>query len=239
MDYGDPLRRKLKPRRIQRKVVAELRRATAPIAARRSPLRNQSFAVGASSFTYFVHPHNTTWRNERAVEIPLALEFLRDRDGNGLEFGNVLSRYGVSSGITTVVDKYERAPGVVNEDIVDFAPNGPFDFIVSISTLEHVGWDERPRTPEKVELAFHRLRSLLAPSGRMFVTTPLGHNEALDAAVLEKRWPVECQTTLVRDGAGWTATPELEWRPYEVGRGANAIWVAIVASSDENSDPHS
>jgi len=40
-----------------------------------------------------------------------------------------------------IVDKYEIAPSVVNEDLVNFKPGKKYDLIVSISTLEHVGWD--------------------------------------------------------------------------------------------------
>jgi hypothetical protein len=38
-----------------------------------------------------------------------------------------------------VLDKYEQAPGVINEDVVSFSPPQKYDLIVSVSTLEHVG----------------------------------------------------------------------------------------------------
>ena len=47
-----------------------------------------------------------------------------------------------------MVDKYERAPGVVNRDVLDLDDLGHFELVVAISTLEHVGWDEEPRRPE-------------------------------------------------------------------------------------------
>ena len=36
-----------------------------------------------------------------------------------------------------------RPAGVQNFDVLDFDP-GPLDWIIAISTLEHVGWDEEP-----------------------------------------------------------------------------------------------
>ena len=44
-----------------------------------------------------------------------------------------------------IVDKYEKKKGIINQDIVDYKPDKKYDLIISISTLEHVGWDETPR----------------------------------------------------------------------------------------------
>jgi hypothetical protein len=135
-------------------------------------------------YAYFAHPYNATWRNERAVEIPLAREFLaRFPGGVGLEVGNVMSHYGPIR--HTVLDKYEADPRVVAVDVVDFHPPQRFDYILSISTLEHVGRDEVPCEPEKSPRALAHLRALVQPDGRLFVTCPLGYNPALDRAVLE------------------------------------------------------
>ena len=43
---------------------------------------------------------------------------------------------------------------------IDLGGIGPFDLIVAISTLEHVGWDESPRDPAKAPRAVEVLRSL-------------------------------------------------------------------------------
>jgi len=94
----------------------------------------------------------------------------------------VLGHYG--HGGHDVVDKYEVAPGVNNVDIADFAPARPYDLIVSISTLEHVGWDEEPRTPEKLLFVLERLEQVcLAPGGTLLATLPVGYNAFLDAAL--------------------------------------------------------
>lgn len=111
--------------------------------------------------------YNASWSNERAIEIPLAQERIRQAAGKRiLEIGNVLAYYGQVP--HEVVDKYERADGVRNIDVVDFHPAAPYDLIISISTLEHVGWDETPRDPAKLLRAVTHLTGLLAPGGELF-----------------------------------------------------------------------
>jgi hypothetical protein len=45
-----------------------------------------------------------------------------------------------------IVDKYESAPGVINKDIVTFKLEGKkYELMISISTLEDVGWNGTPR----------------------------------------------------------------------------------------------
>lgn len=137
---------------------------------------------------YLADSYNTTWLNERTVEVPIALKYVDPvlaRGGLVLEVGNVLSHYGRSG--HTVVDKYEVAPGVVNADIMEFDPPQKFDLVISISTIEHVGWDERPREPEKAIAAIERLRQFVAPGGELVVTIPPGYNEFLDQAVRDGR----------------------------------------------------
>ncbi|MCI4349614.1 MAG: hypothetical protein L3J93_05300, partial [Thermoplasmata archaeon] len=106
----------------------------------------RTFTLNGAAFPYFDHPYNHTWANERRVEVPLALARLRALGGGRcLEVGNVLSHYANRSPDWTIVDKYERAEGVVNVDFLEFAPRTGFDLVLSVSTLEHIGWDEQPR----------------------------------------------------------------------------------------------
>ncbi|TAK16890.1 MAG: hypothetical protein EPO37_07710, partial [Nitrosarchaeum sp.] len=77
--------------------------------------------------------------NERSVEIPLAIDMLKKNNGkNILEIGNVTSNYCNIPHI--VVDKYEKETNIINQDVIDFNSKAKFDLIISISTLEHVGW---------------------------------------------------------------------------------------------------
>lgn len=140
-----------------------------------------SFTLDGDTLTYFHHPYNATWRNERAVEIPVARRFLTNVFGPGLEVGNVLGHYGPV--FHTVIDKYEPSAGVINVDVVDYRPPDRYGWIVAISTLEHVGWDEAPKDPDKAVRAIAHLRTLLRPGGRLLVTCPVGHNPGLDHAI--------------------------------------------------------
>lgn len=56
---------------------------------------SRTFSYRGAQLAYFVHRHNYTWLNERAVEIPIArLALTGVGNGRVLEVGNVLSHYG-------------------------------------------------------------------------------------------------------------------------------------------------
>ena len=143
----------------------------------------QTFEFAGKTYRYHIHPYSL--KNERAVEVSLALDFLREHPGEILEIGNVLSNY--ASIPHEVVDKYEKAPGVINEDVVTFAPGKKYDSIVTVSTLEHVGWDETPREPEKIIRAINHLKELLKDHGELFVTMPMDSNDLVDKMVREQK----------------------------------------------------
>ena len=139
-----------------------------------------TFDVDGTAHAYLRHAYNYTWLNERAVEIPLAAAVLAEAGPGArvLEVGNVLGHYQRID--HTVVDKYERAPGVHNVDVVDIDLPGPYDLILAVSTLEHVGLDEEVQDPGKPARAVAHLTALLAPGGRLWCTFPVGYNAALD-----------------------------------------------------------
>jgi len=139
----------------------------------------KTFTFSGGYYNYFIHKYNTTWKNERTVEIPIILKIINESEGKEiLEVGNVLSHYFPVK--HDVVDKYEQANNVIMQDVCDFQSPKKYDLIVSISTLEHVGWDERPRDPMKILQAIENLKSLLAPKGKIIVTLPLGYNTEMD-----------------------------------------------------------
>jgi SAM-dependent methyltransferase len=167
-----------------RPVVGDLARfgtqavAGLPWTARRS---RGTFELMGRRYPYLYHRHKLTWLTERAVEVPVAQAIVDGAGGKRvLEIGNVLSHYRPQTHV--VLDKYERAPGVLNRDVLELDDIGQFDLIVAISTLEHVGWDEAPRDPSKPLRAIRALRSALAPGGLLVITAPVGYNAALDAA---------------------------------------------------------
>jgi Methyltransferase domain len=166
----------------------------------------KKISFDGADLSYFYHPHNHTWLNERMIEVPLILYlWQRCRLENKciLEVGNVLSHYFPIQ--HDVVDKYEIAPGVINEDITKFQPSRRYDLIISISTLEHVGWDELPQRPEKVLEAITHLKSLLNPKGEIYITLPIGENPYLDEYLREGRIQFDEQYNFIRIG-------RMEWR---------------------------
>ena len=194
--------------------------------------RASTFTFRGNSYRYLRHRYNATWRNERAVEIPIARSFLAGIPAKKvLEIGNVLSHYGPVS--HQVVDKYEQAEGVTNADVCDFNPGRKYDLILSISTLEHVGWDEEPKDESKVLRAFENLRSLLEPQGRLVVTIPLGYNPSLDRMIGEGRIRFAESVYLKRSpgrniwkevNAEEVRHPQYDWQAYA----AHELFVGIV-----------
>lgn len=196
--------------------------------ARRKP--QETFSALGRTYTYFYHLYNITWKNERAIEIAVAQDFLATHPSTStLEVGNVLSWYG--SRHHDVLDKYETTDGVINEDVVDFDPGHLYDVIIAVSTLEHVGWDEQPRDQTKVLRAIEHLKQLLAPRGSMLITVPLGHNPGIDGALREGTLHFTRSCFMKRVGrtrwheATWDEVKALDFpSPY---RGAKAIMIGI------------
>lgn len=203
-----------------------------------SPHREFSFQAGR--YRYFSHRYNLTRINERAVEVPLALaEIGGHAPDRILEIGNVLSHYpGVAA--HDVVDRYEqraRNP-VIREDASHFSTQKRYDLIISISTLEHVGWDETPREPNKAWETIGHLRTLLSPTGTLFFTVPFGYHPALDARLLEEYASFASYGILERTGADNTwierAPSTIRLRDIRFGRPfpfANALHVCRLGSS--------
>jgi hypothetical protein len=103
--------------------------------------------------------------------------------GEILEVGNVLSHY-LKTG-WTIVDKYEHGVGVVNDDIAGFQPQKRYKLIISISTLEHVGFDEILRDDGKILRTIENLKeNCLSQGGKIIFTLPFGVNSNLDDMIL-------------------------------------------------------
>jgi SAM-dependent methyltransferase len=173
-----------------------------------SPAR---FAFQNRKYRYFCHWYNQAYANERTVEIPIVCEIVRSYRGKRiLEVGNVLSHhYAVDH---EIIDKYEAAPKVINEDIATFKPEGrKYDLIFSISTLEHVGTSEIAPDPMKPLRAIENLRQLLAPGGIIAITIPVGQNPHLDTLLRENRILFTRRTCMKR--VSW----DNQWQQVELG----------------------
>lgn len=147
---------------------------------------SETFTLNKITYNYFYHRYNSTWKNERVVEIPIIWRIVEKYRGQKiLEVGNVLSHYFPVD--HDILDKYEKADGVFNHDIIDFSPTKKYDLIVSISTLEHVGWDENPRMPMNILKAFENLFRMIAPNGKLVVTLPIGYNTVMDELLRRRK----------------------------------------------------
>ena len=174
----------------------------------------------------FSHLYNSTWLNERAVELAVAAHWLRGGMPT-LEVGNVLNHYEPLAFDHVVVDRYEQADGVFSLDVFDV--DAEFDQIVSISTMEHVRWDEEPRMDDGAVRAVEHLLNLLRPGGRMLVTAPTGHNPGLDG-YLSGGAGASRLCTFVREGGlfdpVWRRTEVPAVLPYGgIQPWAQAVWV--------------
>ncbi len=191
--------------------------------------RRPTFEYSGHELEQFWHPYNRTWLSERVLEIPVAMWFVEQfpPDAAGLEVGNVLSHYGVTG--HRVVDKYEVADGVENIDVLDLRAEEPLDWVVAISTLEHVGWDEPEQDVDKAVRALTHLRSLVRPGGRVLLTVPLGHNPGMDRYLLSSENDAERGAIFVRDARDhWTQVervdPSEQRYSYELRSGA-CVWI--------------
>ena len=205
-------------------VISTLRRAKHFAATR---LLDQTFEYEGKRYRYFHHPYNRTSINERIVEVPIFVEIMKTTpDSETLEIGNVMAYYAPHS--HTVVDKYEKAEGVINDDVVDYDPGRTFKLIISVSTMEHVGWDEKQRDPKKIPAGIARLRSLLAEGGRLYVTFPMGYYKDLDEILRSDGLPMDKRTCLKRvsDTNKWRQVEWDEIKNLDYGPYANGLVVA-------------
>jgi hypothetical protein len=201
----------------------------------RPAVRRLRFRFAGREYPLLLARYRATWVTERAVELPLALAALAATPAaDVLEIGNVLGHYIRSP--HRVVDKYERAPGVENVDVLTLDPAPRYRLVVTVSTLEHVGWDETPREPDKAERAVHHLMRCLAPGGILLFTVAMGWHPPLEEALLANRPGLTRVACLVRTGdLAWEEVPlaTVGARPY--GRPfpcANAVLIGTYQAPD-------
>jgi hypothetical protein len=141
-----------------------------------------NFTLDGSTYKYFIHQFNQTYYNERCVEIPIIMDALKKYEKKAvLEVGNVLSHYFKCN--HTIVDKFEQVEGIINEDIANYRSEDKYDLIISISTIEHIGWDDETKDEAKIPIVMSHLRSLLNTNGTILITAPLGYNPYLDKMI--------------------------------------------------------
>jgi hypothetical protein len=141
---------------------------------------NLTFDFNGQQIQYFSHSYNQTLNNERCVEVAIAMHLIRARTINlsrMLEIGAVLPHYlpvWETANRWTCIDLNEEFYGVVNADVLTWQTPYLYDFIVSISTLEHL------RNPQEFYDALDRTKSWLAPGGTILITEPWGFQPWMD-----------------------------------------------------------
>ena len=179
--------------------------------------------------------YNVTWSNERCVEVSLGRWYLEQIDGPVLEIGNVLGYYDMNS--HTVVDKFETGEGVINEDITKWQTDQRFALILSLSTFEHIGFDDdnEDQSAGKILSAIAACRALLQPAGRLVITVPLGYNPHLDQLIEKDDLGQDRASFLLRSSAReWSEVARHQAVGTPFGRPwpyANALMVAEFAAS--------
>jgi hypothetical protein len=191
----------------------------------------KTFVFRGRKYSYFHHYYNTTWYSERAVELPIIVETVERHSGKEiLEVGNVLSHY--RNIAHDVIDKFESGVHVTNENTAEFKTTKLYNLNKSISTLEHIGWDEAPYDDTKILRVLDNLISLLSENGEMIVTLPLGYDLTLDKLLKMKVIQFDDQYCLKRVSKSneWVevSCEELDNISYgEPFPGANGLLVAI------------
>lgn len=175
---------------------------------------SKTFIFQGKKYDYLIHPYCTSWKNERAVTIPIIWDIVKAFEAKGkriLEVGNTLSYvYPVSHDI---LDKYEIMDGVINEDVVTFSPAKEYDLIFSIVSMQCIGWDEIPREPTKIVRAIHNLNRILASDGQLIVGLGLGYNHEMDKLLKNGKLKFDRQYYLKRiSNCKWK---EVTWEEIE------------------------
>lgn len=188
---------------------------------------------------YFYHKYNLTWKNERAIEVPLIFDLIKKRRGNILEVGNVLPHYFFFK--HDVLDKYEKEEGVINQDVIDFNPSNKYDLIVSISTLEHVGFDDNVNDPKKIIKAIKNLKkNCLKKGGEMIITMPINYNPSMDKLLFNNKLGFDKENFFGRYKKEWKEITKNETIDLKyVGdfdKGANAIVIGFIKNSKNLND---
>jgi SAM-dependent methyltransferase len=204
----------------------------APIIISRLP--QDKFNFRKKPLPYFYHSYNATWANERCVEAPIADALLESHSPEEiLEVGNVLSHY--HPVMHQVVDKFEKGERVVNEDILSFQPGQKYALVFSISTFEHIGFDDENAGSSalKISEAISACKRLLKPEGRLVITVPIGYNPELDEMIRSNQLGASREDYLIRTGKRrWEERPKSEAMQSRYGSPfpyANAILVAEFA----------
>lgn len=145
-----------------------------------------NFEYHGTKLTYCTSKYNHSDLNERTIEVPIIEHYLDlHTHAKVIELGAVLQHYREVNFF--VLDKFEAGDGILNVDILDFKPKKKFDLLVSISTLEHIGWDDTKDSEKIVKVLAHIRKHVLSSTGKAVISFPLGYNPHLDQLIQTKK----------------------------------------------------
>jgi SAM-dependent methyltransferase len=208
-------------------------------------------AIGAAGHGHFLEAPPGT--DERAIEIPWALARVRPGD-RVLDIGTanaepayVAALLGRGAAEIVGVDLAEAdVPGMRTfaADVRELPfEDGAFDLALCVSTLEHVGRDNRvygagaEADPGGIAAALEELRRVLAGDGRLVVTVPCGEAEdhgwfvqlepaAWNEAFLAAGFRVLEEEVYALGAEGWRAAPDFDPTGVRYGPSASAVLCA-------------
>lgn len=129
-------------------------------------------------------PINGFRSSERAIEVPLAIDFLSHIEvvEPVVELGCVLPYYILKKANHVTYDLADSHPENIKKDIRRLSDDELKGCVIAISTLEHIGTGEYSIEAGDVSAA-DVLSRILANAARYFITFPLGCNPSLDGFV--------------------------------------------------------
>jgi len=142
------------------------------------------FSYNWKILKYFYNKYNITYSNERMVEIPILNHYYNKFKWKEiLEIWNVMKNY--FSYDHDVLDKFDKHNYVtIKDDICSYIPENKYDFVFSISTLEHVWFEdfEKETDNKMIHKAFDNIVNNIVWWTFVF-TIPLWYNIYLDSLI--------------------------------------------------------
>jgi hypothetical protein len=186
------------------------------------PMSNH-FQFNGGQYSYHDAKYNTSRYNERAVEVPIGLDFLTQHSENLLEVGAVLPYY--SDTPHTVIDLTDGHEMVTRANVLTYHVETLYSAAISISTLEHVGdgYEDTLRSMQYIQY-------LLEPNAPYLFTIPHGYNANLDKAIQSGNAPVDNVYHMTKVDAIkhiWKQSDGYEeYKPYnKFSPNANSIYI--------------
>ena len=133
------------------------------------------------------------------------------------------------SGAINIILYNKRYPNAASLSLVDFKTKERYDIIISISTIEHIGWDEAKKDPKKALLAIKNLMKILKDGGKLILSFPLNYNHFLDEIIKTKKLPFSSKKILKKIKGIWVQIPFEEYvRGEEIAEPNKVLFIGEI-----------